>query len=224
MVLVPGPHLLNGAIDLARLRIGLGAARIAYAGLIILMICTGLLAGLALGGATLPPEAPSIPVAVVYDVLAAGVAVAAYGTFFSMPWRMLPIPILVGMLAHAVRWAMISIAGANVEAGALVACLIVGILVTPIADRLRLPFAAFAFASVVSLIPGVYLFRMASGFVGLITLGAKAPPDLLADAVTDGVTALLIMLAMAFGLIVPKMIIGRFLRNSTSVSQRKHNA
>ncbi len=224
MVLVPGPHLLNGAIDLARLRIGLGAARIAYAGLIILMICTGLLAGLALGGATLPPEPPSIPVPVVYDVLAAGVAVAAYGTFFSMPWRMLPFPILVGMLAHAVRWTLISMAGANVEAGALVACLIVGILVTLIADRLRLPFAAFAFASVVSLIPGVYLFRMASGFVSLITLGAKAPPGLLAEAVTDGVTALLIMLAMAFGLIVPKMIIEPFLRESSSLSPCKRNA
>ncbi len=32
MVLVPGPHLLNGAIDLARTRIALGIARLAYAG------------------------------------------------------------------------------------------------------------------------------------------------------------------------------------------------
>jgi len=38
------------------------------------------------------------------DVIAAGVAVAAYGTFFSMPWRMLPIPMLIGMLVHAARW------------------------------------------------------------------------------------------------------------------------
>jgi hypothetical protein len=65
---------------------------------------------------------------------------------------------------------------------------------------------------------------MASGFVGLITLGVKAPPNLLADAVADGMTALLIMLAMAFGLIVPKMITGPFLRNSSSVSLRKRNA
>src|SRR5258705_4756562 len=31
MILVPGPHLLNGTIDLARERIALGASRIAYA-------------------------------------------------------------------------------------------------------------------------------------------------------------------------------------------------
>jgi uncharacterized membrane protein YjjP (DUF1212 family) len=45
MVLVPGPHLLNGAIDLVRTRIALGIARLTYAGLILLMICSGLFLG-----------------------------------------------------------------------------------------------------------------------------------------------------------------------------------
>ena len=108
----------------------------------------------------------------VFDVLAAGVAVAAYGTFFAMPARMLPLPILVGMLAHGARWAAISVAGASVEVAALLACLIVGVVITPLADRMRMPFAAVAFASVVALIPGVYIFHMAEGFVQLIEAGA----------------------------------------------------
>jgi uncharacterized membrane protein YjjP (DUF1212 family) len=45
MVLVPGPHILNGAIDLARTRIALGIARLAYAGVIVLLICAGGLSG-----------------------------------------------------------------------------------------------------------------------------------------------------------------------------------
>jgi uncharacterized membrane protein YjjP (DUF1212 family) len=210
MVLVPGPHLLNGTLDLVRGRLPLGAARIGYASLIILMICVGLLLGLALGGVSLPASGPSSPIPLGYDVIAAAVAVAAYGTFFAMPWRLLPIPILIGALAHACRWAVISIGGGSVETGALVACLTVGTLVTPIADRLRLPFAAFGFASVVSLIPGVYIFRMASGLVELIAAGGKASPDLLLSTVTDGMTAVLIFLAMAFGLIAPKMLIEHF--------------
>ena len=210
MVLVPGPHLLNGTIDLARGRIALGASRIAYAGVIILMICTGLLTGLSFGSVSLPVAAPSYPVSLGYDVIAAGVAVAAYGTFFAMPWRMLPIPVAVGMLAHATRWGMISLVGASVEIGALAACLVVGIIITPIADRLRLPFAAFAFASVVSLIPGVYLFRMAAGLVDLVTLGQKASADVLLNTIADGATAMLIILAMAIGLILPKMCIEHF--------------
>jgi uncharacterized membrane protein YjjB (DUF3815 family) len=217
MILVPGPHLLNGTIDLARVRIALGASRIAYAGVIILMICTGLLAGLSLGSVSLPASAPSYPVPLGYDVIAAGIAVAAYGTFFAMPWRMLPIPAMIGMLAHASRWAIISLAGASVQTGALVACLIVGIVITPIADRLRLPFAAFAFASVVSLIPGVYLFRMAAGLVDLVTPGQKASADVLLNTIADGATATLIILAMAIGLILPKMCIEYFYPPSSAV-------
>jgi uncharacterized membrane protein YjjB (DUF3815 family) len=210
MVLVPGPHFLNGTIDLARARIALGGSRIGYASLIILMICTGLLLGLSLGGVTLPVSGPSQPVPLAYDVVAAGVAVAAYGTFFAMPWRMLPIPILIGMLAHAARWAIMSVADASVETGALVACLVVGTIVTPIADRLRLPFAAFAFASVVSLLPGVFLFRMAGGFVGLIASGGNASPELLVSTIANGTTAFLIILAMTVGLIFPRMCIEHF--------------
>jgi uncharacterized membrane protein YjjP (DUF1212 family) len=210
MVLVPGPHLLNGAIDLVRARIALGAARLVFATMIILVICIGLLGGLAAGGESLPVSGVSSSVPFGYDVIAAGVAVAAYGTFFSMPWSKLPIPIAIGMAAHATRWAAITLCGAGVATGALVACLLVGIVVTPIADRLRMPFAAFAFASVVSLIPGVYLFRMASGLVSVASLGNQAPPDVLLAAIADGTSAMLIMMAITFGLIVPKLCIEAF--------------
>jgi len=218
MVLVPGPHFLNGMIDLARARITLGAARITYAILITAMICAGLLLGLALGGVSLPASGPSHSAPLGYDIIAAGIAVAAYGTFFAMPWRMLPIPILIGMLAHASRWEAISVAGASAETGALVACLVVGVIITPIADRMRLPFAGLAFASVVSLIPGVFLFRMASGMVDLVALGTKAPQELFVQVVAEGTTAILIILAMSFGLIFPKMWIQNLTR---SVSNKK---
>jgi len=210
MVLVPGAHFLNGAIDLARARIALGACRVGYACLITLVISVGLLAGLSLAGIDLPVSAPATAVPLGYDVVAAGIAVAAYGTFFAMPWRMLPVPILIGMLAHALRWVAIVVAGASADAGALVACLVVGVIVTPVADRLRMPFAAFAFASVVSLIPGVFLFRMAGGLLSLIRSGDGASSDLLLGTIVDGTTALLVILAMAFGLIVPKMCIEYF--------------
>jgi uncharacterized membrane protein YjjB (DUF3815 family) len=212
MVLVPGPHLLNGALDLTRARISLGASRMGFASLVIVMICTGLLLGLSLSGVSLPVSGSSVPVPLTYDVAAAGVAVAAYGTFFAMPWRALPIPMAIGMLAHALRWVTISLLGGSVEIGAFAACLLVGIVITPIADRLRLPFAAFAFASVVSLIPGVFLFRMGGGLVQLAMLGAKASPDLLLSTVADGMTAMLIILAMTFGLILPKLLIEHLVR------------
>lgn len=210
MVLVPGPHFLNGALDLARARITLGVARLAFAVLFTLMICAGLVIGLALGGTNLPASGSFNPVPFGYDVLAAGVAVAAYGSFFNMPWHMLPIPIVVGMLAHASRWAVISLAGASVAFGALVACLVVGLIITPIANYLRLPFAGVAFASVVSLIPGIFLFRLAGGMTEIVTSGSRIPQELVSQIFIDGTTAMLIILSMAFGLIVPKLCIEHF--------------
>jgi uncharacterized membrane protein YjjP (DUF1212 family) len=211
MVLVPGPHILNGAIDLARIRIALGIARLVYAGLIVLMISAGLLVGLAAGGGALPTDGASAPVPLALDVIAAGGAVAAFGTFFSMPWRLLPIPIVVGMLAHAARWALISLAGAHVAVGALVACILVGIIVVPVADRLRLPFAALSFSAVVSMMPGFFLFRAASALVALVATGPRAPEELLPSVVANGTTSFLIILAMTFGLILPRMLFTRFL-------------
>ncbi len=80
---------------------------------------------------------------------------------------------------------------------------------------MRLPFAAFGFASVVSLIPGVYLFRMAGGLVELIAQGEKATPELLLSIVADGMTATLIFVAMTFGLIAPKLLIEHFFPRTT---------
>ena len=69
MVLVPGPHFLNGMIDLVRARIPLGAARLTLASLIVLVICAGLLAGLAVAGVSFPEAGAVHPVPLSIDVL-----------------------------------------------------------------------------------------------------------------------------------------------------------
>src|SRR5260370_6896505 len=132
MVLVLGPHILNGAIDLARTGIALGIARLSYAGVIVLLICAGGLFGFTAVGANLAIAGPSPPVPLVIDVIAAGCAVASFGTFFSMPWRLLAFPIAAGMLAHAARRALLSVAGTNAWPPSLAASLLPRALVTPL--------------------------------------------------------------------------------------------
>src|SRR5215831_5402084 len=81
MVLVPGPHFLNGLIDLGRARVALGGSRVAFAILVVVAISAGLLLGLWLVGATLSLSPPSRSVPLALDVVAAGLAVSAYGSF-----------------------------------------------------------------------------------------------------------------------------------------------
>jgi hypothetical protein len=69
-----------------------------------------------------------------------------------------------------------------------------------------MPFDAIGYASVVSMMPGTYLFRTASGLAQM-TAGGVAPPALVSATLCDGVVAATVVLAMCLGLLVPKIVL-----------------
>ena len=207
MVLVPGPHLLNGAIDLVRGRVPLGAARLAYGALTVLAICTGLLTGLSVRAADLPIMAIPVPVPLATDVLAAGFAVAAYGTFFSMPWRSLPISGL--HWDGGARCAMApDFGGRRAPGGGRVLRLPAGGHGSGYAGRATSPSLRSA---------RLRLGRVADSGRAAVQggrrpsrdrkPGGRSPAGLLDDTVANGASAFLILLGMTLGLILPKMLI-----------------
>jgi hypothetical protein len=79
-----------------------------------------------------------------------------------------------------------SVAAGSAPTGALVACMFVSVLATPVVDRLHPPFAAVAFSAVVSLMLGFFLFNAATGLVELVSIGPSAPAALLTSIATSG--------------------------------------
>jgi uncharacterized membrane protein YjjB (DUF3815 family) len=176
---------------------------------VLLAITTGLLLGLALVGESLTVDPPGRAVALWRDMVFACVVAACYGIYFSMPLRMLAWPVVVGVLAHAIRWVALTEFDASAAIGVLIASMFVGLVITPVARRWHLPFAAIGFASVVSMLPGSYITRMAAGLVR-IAEGSQTTLELISGTIADGATAFLIILAMGIGLIGPKLLIDRF--------------
>ena len=203
MVLVPGPHILNGALDLLASRIVLGMARLGYATLVVAAIAAGLVLGLRVGGQTLPLSSADVHVGFYADVLAAGVAAASYPVYFSMPYRMIGWPVAAGMVAHSAHWWTMTVWHASLATAAAVSCLIVGTALAPISYRLRIPFTAIGFAAVVALVPGMYMFRT---LAGLVQLAGGASPQLLSATVSNAAIAALVVAGMAIGLTVPNHI------------------
>lgn len=213
MVLVPGPHILNGTLDLLALRIPLGFARLGHAALLLLAIGTGLALALALFSTELPTNPPGRVVPLWLDVIAAALAAASYPVYFSMPYRLIVWPVTVGAVAHGLRWWAMSVWGWNIAVGAFLACLLVGVALAPVARRFHIPFAGIGFAGVVSLVPGVYVFRAVDA-LGSLPFGGSDPQ--LLGAISDGTTAVLIVMAMAVGLVLPMRVYAWLSRRRTS--------
>ena len=84
-------------------------------------------------------------------------------------------PVAAGMLAHAAHWWLMTAWGVNLATAAFAACLLVGTPLVAVAHWLRMTLAfAIGFASVVSFMPGSFVFRMLSG---LIQLPGSASPN-----------------------------------------------
>ena len=210
MILVPGPHLLNGIFDIARGNVGIGQARLTYAVTILLVICIGLVSSLVSHNQSLTQYAITGDLPLPYYLLAVCGAVAAYGSFFSMSWRDIIIPVFIGAVAFLPRYYLAFVDGYSVVIGVFIASLVAGFMAAVLASKTQLPFAALAFSSVVAMIPGSYLFRMADYLFNFYQMGTNASAQESLLALNQGITAVVIVIAISIGVIFPKLCVDHF--------------
>ena len=183
-----------------------------FAGLVIAAISTGLLVGFAMFGVSFPVDPVGRSVALWLDTIAAGVAVFAYSVFFSTPMRILAWPVTIGMLAHALRSWSIVVLSSSAAIGALVGCLVgradPHASLAPLAHAVRCYRLRFCGVDDSRRLPVQDSKRTCATFWGFACDAGTRQREL-----SDAMTAVTIILAMSFGLIVQKMEIDRLSTN-----------
>lgn len=203
LMLIPGPHLLNGFMDLIDNYVPMGVARLGLASGILLASALGLMLGIAL---TLPdlPERGS-PAAdhlnLILDMILAGIVTCGFAVFYNTPWRMVAMAALGGIAGHGLRFVALEI-GASLEAATFLGGLAVGIVSAWIARAGRTTVAAIAFAGAVTMIPGLQIYTALSGAVRLARQGSDLTSTPMTEAIGSGLQACLVVSGLTLGLIL----------------------
>jgi uncharacterized membrane protein YjjB (DUF3815 family) len=203
LMLVPGPHLLNGLMDLIDNYLPMSLARLGLALGILLASTLGVVLGieLMLGG---PPNAPgglAGPLPLPYDVLLAGVVTCGFAVVYNTAWPQVALAALGGMTGHGLRWLALD-AGARPEAATLLGGLAVGAAAAWMARSYRTPVAVIAFAGAVTMMPGIQLYRALGGALQLARLDDAADLTAVTAPLGNALQAGVIVGALSLGLIV----------------------
>lgn len=202
LFLVPGFPLVTGALDLAKLDFSAGVARLTWALMIFVSAAFAVWAVSVVVGLS-----PDPPVGVALDatpltllrLLASFVGVLGFALMFNSPWVMALVAASVATAPNVLRIAAVEHLDWPPQAAAAVAACAVGLLAAWVAPRLNVPRITVYVPAVTIMVPGVPAYRavyhLSNGDV--------------AQALPYGVSAVLVVTALAVGLAVARMVTDR---------------
>ncbi|WP_208012528.1 threonine/serine exporter family protein [Cellulomonas shaoxiangyii] len=202
LFLVPGFPLVTGALDLARLDLSAGVARLTWALMIFVSAAFAVWAvSIVVGLSPDPPGAAALdPTArQALRLLASFVGVLGFALMFNSPWSMALVAAGVAAVPNVLRIAAVEQLVWPPQAAAAVAAFLVGLLAAWAAPRLNIPRVTVYVPAVTIMVPGVGAYRavyhLSNGDV--------------TTALEYGVPAALVVTALAVGLAVARMVTDR---------------
>lgn len=145
-----------------------------------------------------------------WTVLLAGPVAVGFGVIFNVRRRALLPLALLAIVAKTIAVLIVAYTGSLVGAS-LVAAFFVGTVAYTLGPATGEASPVYGFASIIPLIPGVYVFN-ALRSLELLTVeqaGGLTATVPLAEAVTNGVTAAAIVLALVVGATSPMLLLPR---------------
>jgi uncharacterized membrane protein YjjP (DUF1212 family) len=204
LMLVPGPHLINGLMDLIDNYLPMSIARLGLATGILLASALGIVLGieLTLSGPLLDDQGVTAEhLNVLSDMLLAGIVTCGFAVFYNTPWTQVGMATLGGMAGHGLRFLALE-AGWRLEAATLLGGMAVGVVSAWIARSNRTPVAVIAFAGAVTMMPGLQIYRALAGALQLARQKNATDLSTVAGTLGDASDACLVVSALALGLIV----------------------
>jgi uncharacterized membrane protein YjjP (DUF1212 family) len=209
LVLVPGPHLINGLLDLIDNYLPMALARLGLAAGILLASALGVVVGMEL---TLPEPVSAdragspARLNLVSDLVLAGLVTCGFAVFYNTPRRLLWMAAVGGMAGHGLRYLGLE-AGWRLEAATFVGGLAVGAVSAWMARSGRMPVAVISFAGAVTMIPGLHLYRAVAGALQLARLGERTDPGAVAGTLGGALQGGLVVGGLALGLILGARVV-----------------
>jgi uncharacterized membrane protein YjjP (DUF1212 family) len=204
LMLVPGPHLINGLLDLIDNYLPMSLARLGLAAGILMASSLGLLAGVEVTLAALPEMERSFKndqLNLVADMILAGVVTCGFAAYYNAAWPQLGLAVLGGAFGHGMRFLALE-AGCTLEAASFVGGFAVGVVSAWIARRNKSPMAPIAFAGAVTMMPGLQLYSAFRSARQLVRVHAASEFSTIAETLTYTVQAAVVVALLGLGLIV----------------------
>jgi uncharacterized membrane protein YjjB (DUF3815 family) len=204
LMLVPGPHLINGLLDLIDNYLPMSLSRLGLAAGILLASALGIVVGVEL---TLPdpfspePGARADHLNLVSDVVLAGIVTCGFAVFYNTAWRQIWMAALGGMVGHGLRFLALE-TGCRLEAATFLGGLAVGVISAWMARSSKTPVAVIAFAGAVTMIPGLSLYRALAGALQLARQPEMTDPATVAGTLGNALQGCLVVSGLAVGLIL----------------------
>jgi uncharacterized membrane protein YjjP (DUF1212 family) len=204
LMLVPGPHLINGMLDLIDNHVPMSMARLRLATGILLANALGVVLGVEL---TLPVSALSEHgtsadhLTLVSDMVLAGIVTCGFAVFYNTSWVQVGIAVAGGMAGHGLRFLALEM-GCTLEAATFLGGLAVGVISAWIARYWKTPIAVLAFAGAVTMIPGLQIYRALARALQIARMSGGTDPAMIADGLGNALQACLVGCGLVLGLIL----------------------
>jgi uncharacterized membrane protein YjjB (DUF3815 family) len=208
LMLVPGPHLINGLLDLIDNYLPMSVARLALASAILLASALGIILGIELVFTELPTadQTATDHLNLISDMFLAGIVTCGFAMYYNAAWKHIGMAAAGGMVGHGLRYLALG-AGCRLELATFVGGFAVGIVAAVIARVCKVPFAVVAFAGAVTMMPGLQMYRSLGGALQLARSKEASGLPTIAGTLGNASQAFLVVSALAVGLIFAARIV-----------------